>query len=1173
MKNRIVGWGTCVFMAVSLHAATLQVGPGQTYAKPCAAIAAASPGDTILIDAAGNYNGDVCTIYQDGVTLRGINGRPHIDAAGNNEDGKAIWVIDGDNVVVENIEFSGASVPDGNGAGIRFESNNLTVRYCYFHNNQDGLLTNDGTGELLIEYSEFGFNGTGNGFTHNLYVNQLAKFTLRYSYSHDANAGQLVKTRAAENHIEYNRLTTENGTTSYEVDIPNGGLSYIIGNLIEQGPNGQNSNIVEYLAEGTDPHNPDLRLFLINNTIVNDKSFGEFVLILNNPVPAVVQNNIFYGPGTLINQSNAIMTNNLVGVNPLFANQAAYDYHLTSGSPAIDAGLAPGLGAGQSLNPDSEYVHPECGEARVTVGTIDVGAYEFGGAGTKLTCAPGSGSATPNLVGLTVSPLSVTAGTGASATVTLDSVAPAGGVVVAMSSSNGSAASTASSVTVAAGSASASFPVTTGAVSIATPVTLTATFNGASRTAGILVNPATAPNLTGFTVSPASVTGGTGASATVTLDNPAPSGGIVVAVSSNNSAAAWTAGSVTVAAGATSGTVSVSTGTVTAATAVTLTATFNGVSKTAAITVNPTVTTGLNLTGLTVSPGTVTAGTGAWAAVTLSGVAPAGGIVVAMSSSNAAAASTPSSVTIAAGSMFVSIPVTTGAVSAVTPVTLTATYNGGSKTTGITVNPGAAPPAPHLSSLTVAPGSVTGGTGATATVTLDNPATSGGIVVGMSSNNAADASTASSVMVAAGSMSATFPVTTATVTTATTVTLTAAYNGVSKTAGITVNPAAPPTPHLSSLTVAPGSVTGGTGATATVTLDNPATSGGIVVAMSSNNAAAASTASSVTVAAGATSITFPVSTGSVSTTTAVTLTASYGGVSKTAGITVNPPAPPAPNLTGLTVSPGSVTGGTGATATVTLDNPATSGGIVVAVSSNNAAAASTASSVTVAAGSTSVSFPVTTGTVTTATTVTLTATYNGVSKTAGITVNPAAPAQYTVSVTPTSVHGFDVLMVSWTAPAGRPDTDRIAIVPTGAPDSAFVSNTGTYGLSSGTLQMVAPGTPGTYQVKYILVGGIEVASSSVITVSPAVGYSLSVPATAPVGGTITVSWTAPAGRPNSDWIGLYSPSGQSYWSAYLWGQTSGTFTVPAPPAGNYHFIYFAANTVTAVMTSPNVVVH
>ena len=55
-----------------VHAATLTVGPGKMYAKPCAAVAAASDGDTIEIDAAGTYDGDVCAVPKNRLTLRGV---------------------------------------------------------------------------------------------------------------------------------------------------------------------------------------------------------------------------------------------------------------------------------------------------------------------------------------------------------------------------------------------------------------------------------------------------------------------------------------------------------------------------------------------------------------------------------------------------------------------------------------------------------------------------------------------------------------------------------------------------------------------------------------------------------------------------------------------------------------------------------------------------------------------------------------------------------------------------------------------------------------------------------------------------------------------------------------------------------------------------------------------
>ncbi|HKW98993.1 MAG TPA: choice-of-anchor Q domain-containing protein [Bryobacteraceae bacterium] len=370
-----------------LCAATLTVGPGQQFATPCAALAAAADGDTIQIQAA-LYSGDVCAFAQNNLTIVGVNGRPHIDANRQSAQDKGIWVPSGSNLLVDNIEFSGATSTSKNGAGIRASGQNWTVRHCYFHDNQEGILESNIAGSnILIEFTEFARNGYRNGMSHNVYIGHTAQLTFQYNYSHDSTVGHLLKTRSAVNYVLYNRLTDESGTGSYEVDIPNGGTSYVIGNLIEQGTRSQNSTIVTYLEEGVNSMNPGQDLYVINNSIVNDLTSGTFVFIgTAGTVPVTIKNNIFVGPGTITNQSGAVLANNFSG-NPLFVNQAGFDYHLTSGSPAIDAGTNPGSANGFSLTPVFDYVHPACGETRSVVGSaMDIGAYEFGNSGTPLTC-------------------------------------------------------------------------------------------------------------------------------------------------------------------------------------------------------------------------------------------------------------------------------------------------------------------------------------------------------------------------------------------------------------------------------------------------------------------------------------------------------------------------------------------------------------------------------------------------------------------------------------------------------------------------------------------------------------------------------------------------------------------------------------------------------------------
>jgi len=355
----------------------LQVGAMHTLKVPSAAAAVALDGDVIEINA-GEYLNDNVFWTQSNLTLRGVGGgRAHMRATVliPDSNGMGIWVTRGQNTTVENIEFSGARVTDENGAGIRADNSGLTVCNGYFHDNENGIL--DGSGVVLIEYSEFGYNGhcPPSGCTHNMYFsNSVTRFTLRYSYSHHAHIGHTVKSRARENYILYNRIMDEaDGDSSYTIDLPNGGLSYIVGNLLQQGPNTDNSTIVTYGAEGLS--NPSRTLYVVNNTFVNDLGSGTFISLAAGST-ATVQNNLFVGNGTIVSGTATQVTNRSTNT-PNFVNIGTFDYRPTAATPGIDQGTAPGLGGTFNLTPTYQYVHPTNRQNRPSAGTIDIGAYEF----------------------------------------------------------------------------------------------------------------------------------------------------------------------------------------------------------------------------------------------------------------------------------------------------------------------------------------------------------------------------------------------------------------------------------------------------------------------------------------------------------------------------------------------------------------------------------------------------------------------------------------------------------------------------------------------------------------------------------------------------------------------------------------------------------------------------
>ncbi len=410
-----MSWLTCLFLA-----ATYQLTPGKTFSQ----LPPLKPGDVVEVE--GNATYPAVLFRESGtkeqkITVRGraVNGKRPVIAGGTNTVD-----IAGSHMVFEGLEITG-----GSARCVFHRADDITIRDTLIHDCPNhGLLGADrGSGSLLLEYSEFHHNGSGE-MKHQVYMatDEIAYprsvFRMQFCYLHDGNGGNTVKSRAERNELYYNWIE---GSTYHELELigvdPAEGVtegqaredSDVVGNVIRKLGRNAGFHAIRIGGDGTGQSAGRYRF--VNNTILLGAGGTGVAFRLFDRIDSFeAHGNIIFRPGggaiqamrtvevatpapVIIGRGNWLpsgsgvpkeWTGTALGNDPTFASLATMDLRPGRGSSTVDVGVAMPAGASDRPFP-SPLVTPlfEPAMRLLAVGgalprprddRIDIGAFEFG---------------------------------------------------------------------------------------------------------------------------------------------------------------------------------------------------------------------------------------------------------------------------------------------------------------------------------------------------------------------------------------------------------------------------------------------------------------------------------------------------------------------------------------------------------------------------------------------------------------------------------------------------------------------------------------------------------------------------------------------------------------------------------------------------------------------------
>lgn len=342
-------------------------------------------------------------------------------------------------IVIENLDVRSARPPytfttakgdvvayADNAAAILIEKgDHITLRNCVMSDSGNGLFSSSSdtvlSRNILVESCYVHDNGiVDSPYQHNVYT-EAQGITFQYNRFGPLRAGAQgsnLKDRSSGQIVRYNWI--EGGNR--ELDLVDGGgcpiilndphyhETYVYGNILIEPDADGNRQIVHY--GGDSANTADYRkgtLYFYQNTIISKRTDRTTLFRLStNDERCDARNNIFYtvaGGNTvsMLDYTGALQVSHnwlkpgwvvsfnvppagsvvddgtsLLGTTPGFLNEAGQDYHLATGSAAINAGITLSAAALTANDVTQQYRKHQSSEARPKDTALDLGAYEQG---------------------------------------------------------------------------------------------------------------------------------------------------------------------------------------------------------------------------------------------------------------------------------------------------------------------------------------------------------------------------------------------------------------------------------------------------------------------------------------------------------------------------------------------------------------------------------------------------------------------------------------------------------------------------------------------------------------------------------------------------------------------------------------------------------------------------